>query len=100
MNKSLQAFTYSVAHDLSTPLRGLNGFSEILLEEYAEHLDETGRGYTGRIQAASERMATVIDDLLQPVTAVTRRPEPRTGRSQRGGRRDRRRTTSRDPAAG
>lgn len=64
-NKNLEAFTYSVAHDLSTPLRGLSGFSEILLEEYGELLGETGRGYTGRIQAASERMATVIDDLLR-----------------------------------
>ena len=64
-NKNLQAFTYSVAHDLSTPLRGLSGFSEILLEEYGELLGETGRGYAGRIQAASERMATIIDDLLR-----------------------------------
>jgi PAS domain S-box-containing protein len=64
-NKNLQAFTYSVAHDLSTPLRGLSGFSQILLEEYGELLGETGRGYAGRIQAASERMATVIDDLLR-----------------------------------
>jgi PAS domain S-box-containing protein len=64
-NKNLQAFTYSVAHDLSTPLRGLSGFSELLLEEYGELLGETGRDYAGRIQAASERMATVIDDLLR-----------------------------------
>ena len=64
-NKNLQAFTYSVAHDLSTPLRGLNGFSELLLEEYGELLGETGRGYAGRIQAASERMGAVIDDLLR-----------------------------------
>ena len=63
-NKNLQAFTYSVAHDLSTPLRGLNGFSELLLEEYGELLGETGRGYAGRIQTASERMGAVIDDLL------------------------------------
>src|SRR3984893_11348498 len=64
-NKNLQAFTYSVAHDLSTPLRGLSGFSELLLEEYGELLGEIGRGYAGRIQAASERMPTVIDDLLR-----------------------------------
>jgi PAS domain S-box-containing protein len=64
-NKNLQSFAYSVAHDLSTPLRGLSGFSEVLLEEYGELLGETGRGYAGRIQAASERMATVIDDLLR-----------------------------------
>ncbi len=64
-NKNLQAFTYSVAHDLRTPLRGLSGFSEALLEECGELLGETGRGYAGRIQAASERMGTIIDDLLR-----------------------------------
>ena len=64
-NKNLQAFSYSVAHDLRTPLRGLNGFSEALLEEYGEVLGETGRGYAGRIQAASERMGAIIDDLLR-----------------------------------
>jgi PAS domain S-box-containing protein len=64
-NKNLEAFTYSVAHDLRTPLRGLSGFSEMLLEEYSDRLDETGRGYAKRIQAASEKMGTLIDDLLQ-----------------------------------
>ena len=64
-NKNLEAFTYSVSHDLRAPLRALNGFSEALLEEYGDRLDETGRGYAGRIQAASERMAALIDDLLQ-----------------------------------
>jgi PAS domain S-box-containing protein len=64
-NKNLVAFTYSVSHDLRAPLRGLSGFSELLLEEYGDRLDETGRGYAGRIQIASVRMATLIDDLLQ-----------------------------------
>ncbi len=64
-NESLETFTYSVAHDLRSPLRGLNGFSEALLEEYGEALGETGRGYAGRIQAASERMGTLIDELLR-----------------------------------
>jgi PAS domain S-box-containing protein len=64
-NKNLQAFSYSIAHDLRTPLRGLNGFSEALLEEYSELLGEVGRGYARRIQAASERMGTIIDDLLR-----------------------------------
>ncbi len=63
-NQNLQAFTYSVAHDLRTPLRGLSGFSEVLLEDYGDHLDETGLGYARRIQAASERMGAIIDDLL------------------------------------
>jgi len=63
-NKQLTAFTYSVAHDLRTPLRGISGFAEALVEEYGDRLDEQGRGYTGRIQAASARMAAVLDDLL------------------------------------
>jgi PAS domain S-box-containing protein len=63
-NKHLTAFTYSVAHDLRTPLRGISGFAEALVEEYGDRLDETGRGYAGRIQAASGRMGTVLDDLL------------------------------------
>jgi PAS domain S-box-containing protein len=64
-NENLEAFSYSVSHDLRAPLRGLSGFSAALLEDYGDRLDETGRGYAGRIQAASERMATLIDDLLQ-----------------------------------
>jgi len=64
-NKNLRAFSYSIAHDLRTPLRGLNGFSDALLEDYGEILGETGRGYAQRIQAASERMGTMIDDLLR-----------------------------------
>ena len=63
-NKHLTAFTYSVAHDLRTPLRGISGFAEALVEEYGDLLDETGRGYAGRIQAASGRMDIVLDDLL------------------------------------
>ena len=64
-NRNLQAFSYSIAHDLRTPLRGLNGFSQALLEEFAELLGETGRGYARRIQAASERMGAILDDLLR-----------------------------------
>jgi PAS domain S-box-containing protein len=63
-SKNLAAFTYTAAHDLRTPLRALSGFSEALVEEYGGRLDETGRGYAGRIQAASGHMATVLDDLL------------------------------------
>jgi PAS domain S-box-containing protein len=63
-NKQLTAFTYSVAHDLRTPLRGISGFAEALVEEYGDRLDNTGRGYAGRIQAASGRMSAVLDDLL------------------------------------
>jgi light-regulated signal transduction histidine kinase (bacteriophytochrome) len=63
-NKNLEAFAYSVAHDLRSPLRALSGYSEALTEDYADRLDDTGRWYTGRIQAATERMDRLIDDLL------------------------------------
>ena len=64
-NKNLAAFTYTAAHELRTPLRGISGFAEALAEEYGDRLDETGRGYAGRIQAASGHMAAVLDDLQQ-----------------------------------
>ena len=64
-NRNLEAFTYSVSHDLRAPLRAMSGFSEALLEEFGDALGETGSGYARRIEAASERMATLIDDLLQ-----------------------------------
>jgi PAS domain S-box-containing protein len=63
-NQNLEAFTYSAAHDLRSPLRALSGYSEALVEDYGDRLDETGRGYLERIKAASERMGALIDDLL------------------------------------
>ena len=63
-NKHLAAFTYSAAHDLRTPLRGISGFAEALAEEYGDRLGDTGRGYTRRIQAASEQMAAALDAQL------------------------------------
>ena len=63
-NKNLEAFTYSVAHDLRSPLRALSGYGEMLTEDYGDSLGETGRGYVERIQAASQRMGALIDDLL------------------------------------
>jgi len=70
-NKNLEAFTYSVAHDLRSPLRALSGYSEALVEDYGDRLDETGRWYAERIQAATERMAALIDDLLN-LSSVSR----------------------------
>ena len=63
-NKNLEAFAYSIAHDLRTPLRGISGFAEALAEDYGDRLDETGREYAGRIEAGCARMSTLIDDLL------------------------------------
>ncbi len=64
LNQELEAFNYSVSHDLRAPLRGVTGFSEALLEDYGGQLDETGRHYVARIQAAATRMGHLIDDLL------------------------------------
>ncbi len=64
-NKELDAFAYSVSHDLRAPLRSLEGFSHALMDDYADKLDDTGRGYLKRIQAGSVRMAELIDALLK-----------------------------------
>ena len=64
INRELQGFAYSVAHDLRAPLRGMQGFSEALREDYSQVLDERGRGYTLRIEAAAKRMDELIRDLL------------------------------------
>jgi len=63
-NRELEAFAYSIAHDLRTPLRGISGFAEALAEEYGDRLDETGRDYARRVEAGCARMSTLIDDLL------------------------------------
>ncbi len=63
-NKELEAFSYSVSHDLRAPLRGMDGFSQALLEDYAHKLDATGKDYLQRVRAATERMGDLIDDLL------------------------------------
>jgi light-regulated signal transduction histidine kinase (bacteriophytochrome) len=64
-NREFEAFSYSVSHDLRAPLRSIDGFSQILfLEDHAEELDEDGKDYLERVRAASQRMAQLIDDLL------------------------------------
>ncbi len=63
-NKELEAFSYSVSHDLRAPLRGIDGFSQALLEDYGEGLDETARHYLARVRAGAQRMGELIDDLL------------------------------------
>ncbi|WP_109121920.1 ATP-binding protein [Azospirillum sp. TSO22-1] len=63
-NRELEAFSYSVSHDLRAPLRSISGFSQVLTEDYSDRLDEEGRDYLKRIGDASQRMAQLIDDLL------------------------------------
>jgi len=60
----LEAFAYSISHDLRAPLRAMHGFSQALLEDYADRLDPTGQDYARRIVAAAQRMDTLILDLL------------------------------------
>ena len=64
-NKELEAFSYSVSHDLRAPLRHINGFSQALLEGYADKLDEVGKSYLQELRCASQRMGQLIDDLLR-----------------------------------
>lgn len=64
-NKELEAFTYSVSHDLRAPLRHVDGFSRILVEEFGPQLDPTARRYLERMQKGVRNMATLVDDLLQ-----------------------------------
>jgi signal transduction histidine kinase len=71
LNEELKAFSYSVSHDLRGPLRSLDGFSLVLLEDYGDKLDEEGKDALERIRAASQRMGYLIDDLLR-LSQVTR----------------------------
>ncbi len=64
-NKELEAFSYSVSHDLRAPLRSIDGFSLALLEDYSAALDAKAQDYLNRIRTASQSMATLIDDLLE-----------------------------------
>lgn len=63
-NRELEAFAYSVSHDLRAPLRAIDGFSKALLEDYGEQFDEEGKDYFARIRHNVQRMSMLIDDLL------------------------------------
>ena len=73
VNEELEAFSYSVSHDLKAPLRSLTGFSNIVLEDYADKLGAEGKESLQRISAASQLMARLIDDILN-LSRVTRAP--------------------------
>jgi PAS domain S-box-containing protein len=70
-NRELESFSYSVAHDLRAPLRSIDGFSQLLIDDCGEAVGETGRRYLGLVRESTQRMAQLIDDLLQ-LSRVTR----------------------------
>jgi PAS domain S-box-containing protein len=77
-NKELEAFSYSVSHDLRAPLRAIDGFSQALLEDYSDKLDDEGRNYLQIVRTRTQNMAQLIDDLLQ--LSRLSRTETRSGK--------------------
>lgn len=71
INKELESFSYSVSHDLRAPLNRIDGFSQALMEEYQEKLDDVGRDYLARLRSSCRRMAHLIEDMLM-LSRVTR----------------------------
>jgi PAS domain S-box-containing protein len=70
-NRELESFAYSISHDLRAPLRGIDGFSQLLADEYRSRLDAQGIDYLDRVRRAAQRMGTLIDDILE-LSRVTR----------------------------
>jgi PAS domain S-box-containing protein len=70
-NKELEAFSYSVAHDLRAPLRAIDGFSQAIVEDYGDRLDAEGQRMLQRVREQAQRMSVLIDDLLA-LSRVTR----------------------------
>jgi signal transduction histidine kinase len=71
VNQELESFSYSVSHDLRSPLRSIDAFTQIVLEDHAGALDDEGRHHLHRVREAAQRMARLIDDLLS-LARVTR----------------------------
>ena len=76
-NRELEAFDYSISHDLRTPIRHVEGFSTLLLEEYGDKLDARGRDFLQRMRNAGQRMEQLVGDLLA-LSVVSRSELKRT----------------------
>jgi signal transduction histidine kinase len=74
-NQELRMFAYSVSHDLRAPLRSIDGFSQALLEDFGDTLDPAAQSYLGRVRAAVQRMALLIDGLLQLSRIIHAEPQ-------------------------
>jgi signal transduction histidine kinase len=83
LNRELESFAYSVSHDLRAPLRSIDGFSRILLDEYAGRLDPAATEHLSRVRKAAQSMAQLIDDLLS-LSRVTRAEVKRTSTDMSG----------------
>jgi signal transduction histidine kinase len=77
-NREMEAFAYSVSHDLRAPLRGIDGWSLALLEDYGSQLDATAHQYLDRVRSETQRMGQLIDDLLRlsRVSRIEMQPGP------------------------
>jgi light-regulated signal transduction histidine kinase (bacteriophytochrome) len=63
--KEMEEFSYTISHDLRSPLRAIDGFSKALVEDYEDRLDETAKDYLARVRAAAQRMGHLIDEVLE-----------------------------------